>query len=302
MDTLSTDTVVLRTLRDLLRYAISRLNQADAQFGQGSNSAWDEAVYLLLHSMHLPLDQLEPFLDARVLAEERNAFLALLHRRCEERIPAAYLTGEAWLQGYRFHVDERVIIPRSPISELLAQQLEPWVADPDAVSHILDCCTGSGCLAILAALAFDQANVDATDVSEAALAVAEKNIAEYALQDRIQLHHGNLFADLDTATCRYDLIISNPPYVNEQSMNHLPREFQYEPGLALAGGEDGMDVVRALIDRAPDYLKEDGLLLLEIGHEQAHFLSAFPHLEPIWLETALADDQILLLSRSQLIP
>lgn len=294
------DTAALHTLRDLLRYAISRLHEAGAQFGQGSDNAWDEAIYLLLHSLHLPLDQLEPFLDARVLAAEREQFLTLLHKRCHERIPAAYLTHEAWLQGYRFYVDDRVIIPRSPISELLAQQLAPWVADASAVEHVLDCCTGSGCLAILAALAFEEAVVDATDISDAALEVARRNIADYDLQQRVHLHQGSLFAGLSPSTHRYDLILCNPPYVNTASMRTLPPEFLHEPDLALAGGTDGMDLVRELLDQAPRFLKNDGLLVLEIGHEKPHFMAAFPQLEPIWLATAQADDQILMLRRDQL--
>src|SRR5699024_7547345 len=249
----------LHTLRDLLRYAVSRLREADVHFGQGTDNAWDEAVYLLLHSLHLPLDQLEPFLDARVLEDERKHFLMLLHRRCNERIPAAYLTNEAWLQGHRFFVDDRVIIPRSPISELLTQQLEPWVPDPTDIHHVLDCCTGSGCLAILAALAFEQAAIDATDLSADALAVARQNVADYGLQDRIRLHQGSLFADLDPDSRRYDLIICNPPYVNAESMRSLPQEFQHEPELALAGGPDGMDLVGTLLEQAPRYLKDEGM-------------------------------------------
>lgn len=296
----ASDLTVLHTVRDLLRYAVSRLGKTGAHFGQGTDNAWDEAVYLLLHSLHLPLDQLDPFLDARVLDDERKRFLTLLERRCTERMPAAYLTNEAWLQGYRFHVDERVIIPRSPISELLVQQFQPWVDDPSRVGHILDCCTGSGCLAILAALAFEQADIDATDLSEDALAVARRNVADYDLTGRIRLHQGSLFADLDPGTRRYDLILCNPPYVNAESMQHLPPEFQHEPDMALAGGTDGMDLVRTLLEQAPRYLKEHGMLILEIGHEARHFAAAFPDLEPIWLATEQADDQIMLLTRSQL--
>ncbi len=288
----------LITLRDLLRYAVSRFHAEDLCFGQGSDNAWDEAVYLLLHSLSLPLDQLEPFLEARVLPHERQHFLNLVQQRTHERIPAAYLTGEAWLQGLRFEVDKRVIIPRSPISELLTQQLEPWVPDPDAVNHVLDLCTGSGCLAILASLAFPSAHVDAADLSADALAVAHNNIDIYGLAERISLYQSDLFTALSPQ--HYDLIICNPPYVNQSAMDALPKEFQHEPHSALAGGSNGMALVKTIVEQAGNYLTDDGLLVLEIGHEQNHFLHAFPWLDPVWLATEQADDQILLLTRSQL--
>lgn len=288
----------LTTLRDLLRYAVSQFNGAGLAFGHGSDNAWDEAVYLLLHSLHLPLDTLQPFLDAHVVAQERTRFLELVHRRCQERLPAAYLTGEAWLQGHRFVVDERVIVPRSPISELLTQQLTPWVSNPDDIFAALDLCTGSGCLAILAALAFENAQVDAVDLSQDALAVAQKNIDDYGLGGRITAHRSDLFQQLPQT--EYDLIICNPPYVNSTSMGRLPTEYRQEPDLALAGGEDGMDLIRRIIADAPDFMAPDGLLVLEIGHEYSHFVSAFSHLDPVWLATAHTEDQILLLTREQL--
>lgn len=290
----------LLSVRDLLRYAVSRFNQAGLAFGHGSHNAWDEAVYLLLHTLHLPLDTLEPFLEARVLPSERQRFLALLKRRCDERIPAAYLTGEAWLQGYRFLVDERVIIPRSPISELLAQQLSPWVADPDNIFSALDLCTGSGCLAILMAFAFENAQIDAVDLSEGALEVAEQNIGLYGLEGRITTHRSDLFKQLPDT--EYDLIVCNPPYVNSQSMDALPAEYRHEPSMALAGGEDGMDLVRDILANAPDFMSAQGALVLEIGNEYDNFLAAFPELDPVWLSTEHAEDQILLLTRDQLVP
>ncbi|MYN14685.1 50S ribosomal protein L3 N(5)-glutamine methyltransferase [Pusillimonas sp. TS35] len=288
----------LHTLRDLLRYAVSRFNAAGLSFGHGSDNAWDEAAYLLLHTLHLPLDTLDPYLDARVLPEERAAFLALLKRRVEEHMPAAYLTGEAWLQGHRFIVDPRVIIPRSPISELLADGLSPWIPDPDSVDAVLDLCTGSGCLAILAALAFPNAQVDAVDLSEQALEVAEQNIAAYGLQGRVTGYRSDLFDQLDP--CEYRLIICNPPYVNSQSMDQLPAEYRHEPVSALAGGEDGMDIVRRLLDEAPAFLAPGGMLVLEIGNEYDNFVAAFPQLDPVWLSTEHTEDQILMLTREQL--
>ncbi|WP_298017433.1 50S ribosomal protein L3 N(5)-glutamine methyltransferase [uncultured Castellaniella sp.] len=289
----------LLTLRDLLRWAVTRFRGANLVFGHGSDNAWDEAVYLLLHTLHLPLDTLEPFLDARLLERERLRCVDLIHERVTSRKPAAYLTGEAWLQGERFLVDERVIVPRSPIAELLAEQLTPWIEDPDAVTYVLDLCTGSGCLAILAALAFDSAQVDAVDLSPDALAVAQSNIALHELQGRVQALRSDLFAQIP-ADRRYDLIVCNPPYVNSQAMTALPPEYRHEPRMALAGGADGMDLVRRILDKAPDHLTPDGLLVLEIGHEQAHFQAAFPDLDPIWLSTETASDQILLLRRAQL--
>jgi ribosomal protein L3 glutamine methyltransferase len=294
----SSDRHELQTLRDLIRYGVSRFNEARVALGHGSDNAYDEAVYLVLHSLHLPPDTLEPFLDARVTAEERARVLDLLDRRVTERLPAAYLTQEAWLRGHRFYVDQRVIVPRSPIAELLDQGLSPWVRDPFEVTRALDMCTGSGCLAILTALAFPNAEVDAVDISPDALEVARRNVDDYGLQDRLSLHRSNLFDTLPAAA--YNVIVCNPPYVNSQSMDELPDEYRHEPELALAGGTDGMDLVRRILQAAPQYLAPEGVLVLEIGHERDHFEAAFPELEPVWLDTEQASDQILLLTREQL--
>lgn len=291
----------LHNVRDLIRYAVSRFNERKLFFGHGSDNAWDEAVYLVLHALHLPPDQLEPFMDARVLPSERETALSLIDLRCEHRLPAPYLTHEAWLQGYAFHVDQRVIVPRSPIAELLMNQLSPWVVDPYEVTGILDLCTGSGCLAIIAAHQFPEAFVDATDISKDALDVAHINVEQHGLKDRLNLHHGSLFDPLPVSA-QYDLIISNPPYVNAASMLTLPAEYRHEPSLALAGGDDGMDLVRTIIEQAPAHLRDNGLLLIEIGHEKLFFEAAFPDLEPVWLDTATASDQILLLTKEQLTP
>lgn len=288
----------LLTLRDLIRYGVSRLNGAQVALGHGSDNAWDEAVYLTLHALHLPLDTLEPFLDARVLSEERNRVLELIDRRVTERLPAAYLTNEAWLRGHRFYVDQRVIVPRSPIAELLDEGLAPWVQDALAVENVLDMCTGSGCLAILSALAFPYAHVDAVDVSPDALEVARRNVDDYGLADRLDLHESDLFDSVPP--CQYDVIICNPPYVNSGSMDALPQEYRHEPQLALAGGDDGMDLVRRILEAAPRFLKPEGVLVLEIGHERDFFEAAFPQLSPVWLDTEQASDQLLLLTREQL--
>lgn len=288
----------LLTLRDLIRYGVSRLNAAQVALGHGSDNAWDETVYLVLHALHLPLDTLEPFLDARVLSEERNRVLELIDRRVTERVPAAYLTNEAWLRGHRFYVDARVIVPRSPIAELLDEGLSPWVQDAQAVDSVLDMCTGSGCLAILSALAFPYAQVDAVDVSPDALEVARRNVDDYGLADRLALHQSDLFDSLPER--QYDVIVCNPPYVNSGSMDVLPQEYRHEPHLALAGGTDGMDLVRRILQAAPRYLSENGVLVLEIGHERDFFEAAFPELSPVWLDTEEASDQLLLLTREQL--
>lgn len=288
----------LLTLRDLIRYGVSRLNAAQVALGHGSDNAWDETVYLVLHALHLPLDTLEPFLDARVLTEERNRVLELIDRRVTERVPAAYLTNEAWLRGHRFYVDARVIVPRSPIAELLDEGLSPWVQDAQAIDSVLDMCTGSGCLAILSALAFPYAKVDAVDVSPDALEVARRNVDDYGLDDRLALHQSDLFDSLPER--QYDVIVCNPPYVNSGSMDVLPQEYRHEPHLALAGGADGMDLVRRILQAAPRYLSENGVLVLEIGHERDFFEAAFPELSPVWLDTEAASDQLLLLTREQL--
>ncbi len=297
-DTNATSRDELQTVRDLIRYGVSRLNGAQVSLGHGSDNAWDEAVYLTLHALHLPLDTLDPFLDARVVREERERVLDLLDRRVAERVPAAYLTNEAWLRGHRFYVDKRVIVPRSPIAELLDEGLSPWVQDALTVENVLDMCTGSGCLAILAALAFPYAHVDAVDVSPDALEVARRNVDDYGLADRLDLHESNLFDALPAR--EYDVIVCNPPYVNSGSMRALPQEYLHEPQLALAGGDDGMDLVRRILHAAPQYLSENGVLVLEIGHERDFFEAAFPQLSPVWLDTEEASDQLLLLTREQL--
>ena len=289
----------LVTVRDWLRYAVSQMHQHDVVVGQGTQSIWDDAVFLVLRSLHLPIDQLDPFLDARLLPHECERLGLNINQRCLERIPTAYLVQEAWLAGYRFRVDAQVLIPRSPISELLSMQLLPWIDNPESIYRIADICTGSGCLAILAALSFPQAQVDATDLSESALQLAQANIDDYGLQDRVELHQGDLLNALPEDT-RYDLIICNPPYVNADSMSKLPAEFEHEPSLALAGGTDGMDLVRDLIADARHYLTADGVLILEIGHEAAHFEAAFPDLDPLWLDTAATERNILLLGAAQL--
>jgi len=286
------------TVRDLLRHAVTRFNTEQLFFGHGSSNAFDEAAYLILHTLKLPLDQLDPFLDARLLPAEVNTVMQVLERRASERVPAAYLTREAWLGSYRFYVDERVIVPRSFIAELIPHHFAPWIADPDSVVNVLDVCTGSGCLPILLADAFPNAQVDAVDISADALEVAHRNVADYHLQDRITLVESDLYSQL--AARKYDLIISNPPYVNADSMGKLPPEYLREPQLALAGGADGMDLVRKIVAGAASRLTPEGVLVVEIGNERAFAEAAFPEFELTWLTTSAGDDMVFLLTAEQL--
>ena len=288
----------LSTLRDLLRFAVSRFNEAQLFFGHGADNAWDEAAYLLLHSLHLPLDRLEPFLDATLTSDERAAVLRVIDRRIRERLPVAYLTNEAWLGEYRFYVDQRVIVPRSFIAELLREQLTPWIDDAHAVTAVLDLCTGSACLAILAAHAFPAARIDAVDISAEALAVARRNVDDYDLAAQIRLVEGDLFAGLRSK--RYDLIIANPPYVNAASMATLPEEYRREPELALASGPDGLDLTRAILAGARQHLRPNGLLVVEIGHNRDALEAAFPATPFTWLDTSAGDQYVFLLHRDEL--
>ena len=283
----------LTTLRDWFRYAVTRFGDTGLAFGHGSNNAYDEAAYLVLHTLHLPLDRLDSFLDARLLSEERVRLASVLQQRIEQRLPAAYITHEAWLGDYRFYVDERVIVPRSFIAELLREGLTPWVVDSAQVERVLDVCTGSGCLAILAALAFPEARADASDVSAAALQVARRNVDDYGLQARVRLFESDLFAGLPPQ--RYDLIISNPPYVNAAAMAALPPEYLREPQLALASGADGLAHTRQIIQYARRHLNPDGLLVVEIGDNRAALEAAFPNLAFTWLPVSGGDDLVFLL-------
>ena len=291
-------TTELVTLRDWLRWAVSRFNAAGLFFGHGTDNAFDEAVWLILHALRLPHERLEVFLDARLTADERLAVLNILQQRVARRLPAAYLTQEAWLGDFRFYVDERVIVPRSYFAELLHEGFAPWVADPAAIGDALDLCTGSGCLAILMAHAFPNAAVDAVDISDDALAVARRNVADYGLEQQVRLVRSDVFARLGKR--RYDLIISNPPYVTAAAMAALPEEYRREPALALAAGDDGLDIVRTILADAARHLKPDGLLAIEVGHNRDLVEAAFPELPLTWIDTANAEGKIFLLHAQDL--
>jgi ribosomal protein L3 glutamine methyltransferase len=293
------DTSELHTLRDWLRFTVSAFSENKLSFGHGSASAYDEAAYLILHTLHLPLDTLEPFLDARLTIHEKKALNELLKQRVEQKIPAAYLTHEAWLGSLRFYVDERVIVPRSFIAELLHESLFPWVESTDKIHSVLDMCTGSGCLAILAAHIFPDAKVDAVDLSGEALAVAERNVNDYKLQERVHLIESNLFAKLGDK--KYDLIISNPPYVDAESVAALPAEYLHEPKLALGSGKDGLDTTREILKQAASHLNPGGILVVEIGHNRDTLEAAYPKLAFNWLNVSAGDEFVFLLHREDLI-
>lgn len=288
------------TIGELIDAGAEQLAGAGVSFGHGTNNAFDEAAWLVLWQLGLPLDSPLEGPDSvanRPVAPTKQAQIAtLLRARIETRQPAAYLTREAWLQGVPFYVDERAIVPRSLIAELLADGgIDPWLG-PHTL-RVLDLCTGNGSLAVLAALAYPQASVDAADISTDALEVARINVDRHQLQQRITLLPSDGLAQVDGP---YDLILCNPPYVNTQSMAALPPEYRAEPALALAGGADGMDFIRQLLRDAPQHMTEHAVLVLEIGHERDHFEAAFPHLEAVWLETSAGVDQVLLVTRESL--
>jgi len=282
----------LRTLRDVLRYAVTRFSERPIFFGHGQLDAFDEAAFLVTRALKLPMERMEIFLDAFLTHAEINTLIQLIERRVKKRVPVAYLLGEAWLQGYRFSVDARVIIPRSFIAELLKDQLSPWIDDPAAVGSVLDLCTGSGCLAIIAADLFPTARVDAVDISVDALAVAAHNVEDYGLTDRVQLIESDLFRELGDS--RYDLILCNPPYVTDEALGRLPDEYSHEPTLALAGGADGLDVVRRVLAQARAHLLPAGALVVEVGDGRAAVERAWPQLALAWATTSAGDDMVFL--------
>jgi ribosomal protein L3 glutamine methyltransferase len=288
----------LLTIRDWMRWAVSRFNEAELFFGHGTENAWDEAAWLILASLHLPRNSLEPWLDARLSRAERLDLLNVLQQRIARRLPAAYLVQEAWLGEFRFYVDERVIVPRSYFAELLEDGFSPWIDNPEEVVSALDLCTGSGCLAILMAHAFPNAEVDAIDISPDALAVAQRNISDYDLGDQVHAIKSDLFAAVKSK--RYDIILSNPPYVTTEAMDALPPEYRHEPALALAAGEDGLDVVRRILAQAKRHLNPGGIIAIEVGHNRELVEAAFPQLAAVWLDTDTAAGKVFLVNRDDL--
>ncbi|MGH8742703.1 MAG: 50S ribosomal protein L3 N(5)-glutamine methyltransferase [Burkholderiales bacterium] len=287
------------TVRDMLRYAVKSFDKAGLYYGHGTHHARDEAAYLILHALRQPPGELQPNLSRRLDEKEKKVISVYLQQRIKKRVPAAYLTREAWLGDYRFYVDERVIVPRSFIAELLREKLHPWITHPHKIGAALDLCTGSGCLAVLMARIFPNAEIDASDVSSAVLQVARRNIADYKLSNRVHPVKSDLFNALRGR--RYDLILANPPYVNTRSMRTLPKEYRHEPRIALAGGYDGLDLVRRILQAASRHLNPNGLLIVEIGHNRKALEHAFPKMELTWLNTSAGDEYVFLLRRKQLV-
>jgi ribosomal protein L3 glutamine methyltransferase len=286
------------TVRSLVLASAARLERAGVSFGHGTTNAIDEAAWLVLHALDLPAGQLGPYLDVAIDAHRAKAAGALVAKRIRTRKPAAYLLNEAWLGPHRFYVDERVIVPRSFIAELLRARLAPWVSPSARIGSALDLCTGSGCLAILTALAFPKARVDAADLSPDALAVARENVATYRLGKRVHLFRSDLFGALAGRT--YDLIVSNPPYVTAASMRRLPEEYRSEPEMALASGRDGLVHTRAILAQAREHLNPGGLLVVEIGHNRKALERAFPRLPFLWPELSAGPGFVFVLRREDL--
>lgn len=289
----------LLTIRDWLRYTVSQFEASDIFYGHGTDNSYDEAVWLIMSALHLPMDTLDNFLDAHLLASERLHLADLLEKRIKHHTPTAYLVKEAYLQGFKFYVDERVIVPRSFIAELLANGLQPWVEYPELIESAADICTGSGCLGVLLANTFPDAAIDVIDISTDAIDVANINIANYGLQFQVTAIQSDMFTALEGKS--YDLIISNPPYVDAPSMAALPAEYQNEPQLALGSGEDGLNHTHTLLREAAKYLNHGGLLVVEIGHNRDALLAAYPDLPFTWLDTSSGDQFVFLLTKEQLL-
>ena len=287
------------TVGELVREGEKRFKAARLAYGHGLINAYDEAAYLALHMLGLPPDELTSCLENHPTTHQTKGIRALFERRVKERRPAAYLIGEAWLGEYRFRIDERVIVPRSYIAELMREKLAPWIPEPRRIRSALDLCTGSGCLAVMLACTFPRAQVDAADISRDALKVARRNVAIYELQRRVRLVRSDLYSAL--AGRQYDLIVSNPPYVTAASMRRLPPEYRHEPSLALAGGRDGLATARSILSDAPAYLRPGGMLVMEVGHSRSRMERLFPRTGFVWANTSGGDDCVLLVSREELV-
>lgn len=298
MTTTEDSSQFLCTIRDFIRWGMSRMNEADIHCGHGMDNTLDEAVALVLHALHLPPDLSENFFQAALTPDERRTVLKLLERRVRERIPAAYLMQRAWFMGLPFYVDERVLIPRSPIAELIERQFMPWIAAPDEVGHILDLCSGSGCIGIACAYAFPHAQIDLVDICEETLQVTRYNIEEHGLEQRVQALQSDLFTALQGR--RYDLIVCNPPYVGAEELRNLPPEYAHEPVQALAAGETGLDAVLTILSQAADYLNPQGVLVLEVGSAWQEFNHLFPDVPFTWLEFERGGEGVFLLDAEAL--
>ncbi|ADT86391.1 50S ribosomal protein L3 N(5)-glutamine methyltransferase [Vibrio sp. Vb2880] len=299
MDKIFVDEAVseLHTLQDMIRWTVSRFNAANLFYGHGTDNAWDEAVQLILPTLYLPIDVPPHVLNSRLTSSERLRVVERVIKRIKDRTPVAYLTNKAWFCGLEFFVDERVLVPRSPIGELIQAQFEPWLINEP--TRIMDLCTGSGCIAIACAHAFPDAEVDAIDISADALQVAEQNIQDHGLEQQVFPIRSDLFRDLPQAP--YDIIVTNPPYVDQEDMNSLPDEFKHEPELGLAAGTDGLKLVRRIMANAPNYLTDNGILVCEVGNSMVHLMDQYPHIPFTWLEFENGGHGVFLLTREQLV-
>lgn len=294
----------LHTIRDWLRFTVSQFEESDIFFGHGTDNSYDEAVWLVMSALHLPHDTLHNFMDAVITEQERKHLAHLIEQRVTNRTPTAYLVREAWLRGFKFYVDERVIVPRSFIAELLdfneegEHGLQPWIEHPELINSAADICTGSGCLGILLANAFPDATIDVVDISTDAIAVCNINIANYDLQDQITAIQSDMFTALSGK--KYDLIISNPPYVDAPSMAKLPTEYRNEPQIALGSGDAGLDHTHTILREAAKHLNDEGILVVEIGHNRDALEAAYPEVAFTWLEVAAGNQYVFLLTKEQL--
>jgi ribosomal protein L3 glutamine methyltransferase len=290
----------LTTIRDWIRYAVSQFEASNIFYGHGADNSYDEAVWLIMSGLHLPMETLDNFLDASITTAERKHLAYLIEQRVTKHIPTAYLVREAWLHDYKFYVDERVIVPRSFIAELLLDDsLRAWIEYPEMIESAADICTGSGCLGILLAHAFPSAAVDVIDISPDAIAVSNINIANYGLEEQVTAIQSDMFSALAGKT--YDVIISNPPYVDATSMATLPTEYRNEPQLALGSGVAGLDHTHTILREAAHYLTDEGILIVEIGHNRDALLEAYPNVSFVWLDTSGGDQFVFLLTKAQLL-
>jgi ribosomal protein L3 glutamine methyltransferase len=287
----------LHTLQDMIRWTVSRFNAAQLFYGHGTDNAWDEAVQLILPTLYLPIDVPPHVLNSRLTGSERLRVVERVIKRINERTPIAYLTNKAWFCGLEFFVDERVLVPRSPIGELIQAQFSPWLLDEP--TRIMDLCTGSGCIAIACAYAFPEAEVDAIDISADALQVAEQNIQDHGLEQQVFPIRSDLFRDLPKE--QYDIIVTNPPYVDQEDMNSLPDEFKHEPELGLAAGTDGLKLARRILANAPHYLTDNGILVCEVGNSMIHLVDQYPNIPFTWLEFENGGHGVFLLTKQQLL-
>lgn len=293
----------LHTIRDWLRFAVSQFENSDIFYGHGTDNSYDEAAWLIMSALHLPMETLNNFLDARLTKPERDKLAQFIEQRITQHTPTAYLLKEAWLQGFKFYVDERVLIPRSFIAELLANDLSPWIEFPEMIESAADICTGSGCLGVLLANSFPNAAIDVIDISQDAIDVCNINIANYGLENQVTAIKSDMFSalkDENHVRKKYDIIISNPPYVDAPSMAALPAEYQNEPQLALGSGTAGLDHTHTLLREAANYLNDDGILIVEIGHNREALEAAYPNTMFNWLETSSGNEFVFLLTKDQL--